>query len=358
LKLDDDIPIEGTEPEGEAVAKPRRAASPRTVLRGARIRRRTYGVRAALAAVALAGIAGAAAWFLAGYFRSDARYHLATIELRGATHLSRGEVEDVFLPDQGRSIYLVPIEARRGQLERLAWVRAATVSRVLPGEIWVRVEERQPVAFLWTRNGVSLVDADGVLLDAPPETYFSLPVLRGVTAAELPARRREKLQRFVRFMDAIRGAGGNAGGKPEEQISEVNLADPRDLRAVAAEGGRSVLLHFGAEEFRQRFETYLAHIGEWRQQFADIESIDLRYEGQAVIHAGEPQTVPLSGTASQPPVPARAAAAPATVQEAGTSSLVTFRAIVTGAPVTGVTKRVTPAVTSPVTSHVLSGVTQ
>lgn len=343
VKLDEDIPMEDAEPEAEDVAPPRRVSSPRTALRGARIRRRAYGLGAALSAVALAGVAGAAAWLLAGYFRTDARYRLATLELRGATHLSRGAVEEVFLADQGRSIYLVPIEARRGQLERLAWVRAATVSRVLPGEIWVRVEERQPVAFLWTRNGVSLIDADGVLLDAPPETYFSLPVLRGVTAAEPPARRREKLQRFVRFMDAIQGAGGNAGGKPEEQISEVNLADPRDLRAVAAAGGQSVLLHFGAEAFRERFETYLAHIGEWRQQFADIQSIDLRYEGQAVIHAGEPQTVPLSGTAGQPPAPARATAAAPSVA------------------VTEVTHRVTPSVTSRitalVTSRVPSGVT-
>ena len=94
--------------------------------------------------------------------------------------MGKSEIEAVFKPDEGRSIYTIPLDERRRQIEEISWVHHASVSRVMPNEIWVRVEERVPVAFLWSPKGASLVDGEGVLLDAPPETYFNLPVVRGV----------------------------------------------------------------------------------------------------------------------------------------------------------------------------------
>ena len=306
--------IVDAEEAAEGEARPRRRS--RAVLRGARIKRRSSRTRSLMLLVlALAATAGLG-WAVAGYFRTNARYRLAVIELRGQKHLGKSEVEAVFRPDEGHSIYTIPLDERRRQIEEISWVHHASVTRVVPGEIWVRVEEREPVAFLWSPRGVSLIDGEGVVLDTPPETLFSLPVVRGVAPSEPEPARRGKLQRLVSFIEAIKFAGPTA----VEQVSEVNLADPRNLRAIVSQDDHSVLLHFGEELFGERFQTYQTHIGEWRRQFAEMQSIDLRYEGQAVIHSGGAQTVRVENPRAQPaqspqplksaPPAARAAAQP------------------------------------------------
>jgi cell division protein FtsQ len=308
-------PVEDQTVEAEAAEKseePRPKRRSRAVLRGARIKRRGSRLRVLMVVVLVAAAAAGLAWLVAGYFRSNPRYRLTAVELRGQKHLGKSEIEAVFKADEGRSIYTIPLDERRRQIEEISWVHHASVSRVLPGEIWVRVEERVPVAFLWSPRGASLIDGEGVVLDAPPETYFNLPVVRGVTLSEKDDTRRAKLQRLVSFMETVKGVSQSGA----DQVSEVNLADSRNLRAIVSQDDHSVLLHFGDELFAERFQTYQAHIGEWRRQFAEMQSIDLRYEGQAVIHSAGAEAVRVDSPGTKPVQAKPAAKAPATASRA------------------------------------------
>jgi cell division protein FtsQ len=286
------------------------------VLSGARIKPRGSKLRTLLIAALCAVAAVALLYLAAGYFRTNPRYQLAAIELRGEKHLAKSEVEAVFRPDEGRSIYSIPLDERRRQIEEISWVHHAAVSRVLPGEIWVRVEERVPVAFLWSPRGASLIDGEGVALDTPPATYFNLPVVRGVTLRETDDVRRAKLRRLVSFMETVKGISPSGA----EQVSEVNLADPRNLRAIVSQDDNSVLLHFGDELFAERFQTYQTHIGEWRRQFTDMQSIDLRYEGQAVIHSAGSEAVRVDSPGAKPAQGVPAAKPPAASSRAAVES--------------------------------------
>ena len=179
--VDEPVEDQTVEPEESSENEaPRPKRRSRAVLQGARIKRRGSRIRVLMVVVLIAAAVAAVAWLTVGYFRSNPRYRLAAVELRGQKHLGKSEIEAVFKPDEGRSIYTIPLDERRRQIEEISWVHHASVSRVMPNEIWVRVEERVPVAFLWSPKGASMVDGEGVLLDAPPETYFNLPVVRGV----------------------------------------------------------------------------------------------------------------------------------------------------------------------------------
>ena len=274
--------------------RPRRRS--RAALRGARIKRPSSKLRVVMIAILIVTSALAIGKGVTGHLRTNPRYRLSKIELRGQKYLGKSEVEEVFQSDKSHTIYAIPLEERRRQIEEIGWVHHASVTRVPPGEIWVRVEERKPLAFLWSPRGVSLIDSEGVVLDVPPETYFSLPVARGVTLREAEDSRRAKLEQLVKFLDAINTVAANGA----EQISEVNLSDPRNVRAIVSEGDHSILLHFGDELFGQRFQTYQAHIAEWRRQFAEMQSIDLRYEGQAVIHSDGSQAVRIDNSGAKP----------------------------------------------------------
>jgi hypothetical protein len=68
------------------------------------------------------------------------------------------------------------------------------------------------------------------------------------------------------------------------QLSEADLSDPEDVKAVVDDAGGTVLIHLGASDFLERFNLYATHIGEWRRQFQKVQSVDLRYEGQIVVN--------------------------------------------------------------------------
>ncbi len=268
--------------ETPAYLRRQKAADPR----GAR-RRRLPGTRTVIFTILGLFVMSFVAWKIFGFLRQDSRFQLQAIELRGERYLSPAEVGAVFHADQGRNIYDLPLELRRAELEQLSWVHQAAVTRVLPAGLRITVEERIPLAFLWTPHGIGLVDAEGVILDAPPNAEFTFPVLRGVSEQEPLEQRRAKLQQFIQLMSALEASSPLAPGL----VSEVRLADPRNLQLVISDGFHAVLLHIGQEDFQHRFESYSGHIVHWRQQFAEIESIDLRYAGQAVIHAGTPRGV-------------------------------------------------------------------
>ena len=84
-----------------------------------------------------------------------------------------------------RSIYLLPMKERQEQLRKLDWVRDASIARLWPNKIAIQVTEREPVAFLTVPaegsrlSRYSLTDMEGVILQAPAQARFTLPVALG-----------------------------------------------------------------------------------------------------------------------------------------------------------------------------------
>jgi cell division protein FtsQ len=56
------------------------------------------------------------------------------------------------------------------------------------------------------------------------------------------------------------------------------------------DAGGTVLIHLGASDFLERYKLFADHIGEWRQQYKDVESVDLHYEGEIVVNPDGPRT--------------------------------------------------------------------
>lgn len=86
---------------------------------------------------------------------------------------------------RGDPILPADLEAMRGRLEALSWVREAAVERRLPGRLHVRLVEREPMA-LWQRGGqFMLVDREGVEIGPDLAGEFShLPVIVGPDAPQ------------------------------------------------------------------------------------------------------------------------------------------------------------------------------
>ncbi|HEV2273420.1 MAG TPA: FtsQ-type POTRA domain-containing protein, partial [Acidobacteriaceae bacterium] len=249
---------------------------------------KTRAGRIGLAAASLAAIAllVAAAFGVRSFLRDDPRFRIdsaSNIQCFGNNQVTRPELLSVFGSDIGRNVFFVPLSKRRIALEQLPWVRSATVMRMMPNQLRVSIVERAPIAFFRNSNSVGLVDADGVLLNMPPSRmaikHYSFPVVTGISAQDpLPVRaaRMHFYQQFVADLNS-------GGSKISEQLSEVDISDPEDIRALLPAAGSDILVHFGDGSFLERYNRYQQHLPDWQRQYPHLASADMRYDNQVVL---------------------------------------------------------------------------
>jgi cell division protein FtsQ len=115
--------------------------------------------------------------------------------------------------------------------------------------------------------------------------HYSFPVVTGITAQDpLPIRaaRMHFYQQFINDLDS-------GGTKVSQQLSEVDISDPEDIRAVIPAQGGDILVHFGDSQFLHRYNLYQQHLAEWRRQYPHLASVDMRFDNQVVLEmAKEP----------------------------------------------------------------------
>jgi len=150
--------------------------------------------------------------------------------------------------------------------------------RFLPNRISVSIVERTPVAFAVVDSQLELVDADGVLLTMPAAMMarYHFPVIHGIEEKDPAASRKARMAVYQRFVSEL----DKGGQRLTAQISEIDLSDPEDLRATMPEQGTDILAHFGDDHFLDRWQTYKAHIEEWRERYPKLIGVDLRYNGE------------------------------------------------------------------------------
>jgi cell division protein FtsQ len=234
---------------------------------------------------------GATAMLARSVLLHDERFFIpssSSIELQGNTHVTRSQLMGVFGEDVERNIFSVDLAQRRAELERLPWVAHATVMRLLPNRMRVSVVERTPVAFVRQGNHIGLVDANGVLLDMPVDAksreHYSFPVVTGISGNDPVSTRAARMKIFGRFTSELDGAGEKTPGeKISQELSEVDLSNPEDVQALIPDHSTEILVHFGEDNFLERYRRFKEHLPEWRTLYPKLSSVDMRYEQQVVL---------------------------------------------------------------------------
>lgn len=148
--------------------------------------------------------------------------------------------------------------------ERLPWVRTAVVSRVMPDGLRVRVTERVQRAVVRTSAGKLMwVDEDAVVLGAMTATdHVPAFFMRGWDEEKKDSARAENRERVQKFLEMSRE--WEALGL-SERISEVNLADLKDVRAQLSGNDSQVEIWLGKEDFGNRLKRALEELDVQRQ---------------------------------------------------------------------------------------------
>jgi cell division protein FtsQ len=199
----------------------------------------------------------------------------STLDIAGAAHASRRQIEAVFAEDSGLSVYLMPLSQRRATLRSIDWVRDASVARFWPNRVLVTVTERSPVAFVTLGpSRFALIDEDGVIL--PPATdRFKLPVLAGVRPSDPVAERRERVARMLRLTREL--------GSMAARISQIDVSDRDNLKVTQPYEGRLVTLLLGDQHFALRYRNFIRNYPEIKRRLPDAATLDLRLEDRITV---------------------------------------------------------------------------
>jgi cell division protein FtsQ len=208
----------------------------------------------------------------------------ANLRIEGAAHASRAAVADIFSGDFGRSLYEIPVAERRRRLLAVNWVKQASVQRVWPNGIRVRIEERVPVAFVQveTSGGSSrsaMIDAEGVIVDRRKEMGLNLPVLTGIRESHTDEERGRRVRRMMKLTEEM--------GVLMAKISEVDASDAENLKVTKIIDGRAAVLILGNRGFRDRLDHFDENYSEIHKRMPEAKTFDLRLEDRITVVPAE-----------------------------------------------------------------------
>jgi cell division protein FtsQ len=253
----------------------------------------------ALLAIAIACIFAVEASWLYHYGQHSWRFRLNSsddIQMTGLSNVTRGQVMEVMGGDIGRNVFFIPLDERQKQLQQIPWVESASVMRFAPDRIKIEIKERTPVAFAQIGSKIMLVDNTGVLMELSSKKKYSFPVILGMSSSQPLSTRLAQTKIYSQVVHELDSDGAHYS----QELSEVDLSDPEDVKVLTNDPDGEVLVHLGSSNYLDRYKIYVGHLREWRQQFPKLESVDLRYDRQIVVNPD------LHGPSVQPALSAKA----------------------------------------------------
>jgi cell division protein FtsQ len=151
-----------------------------------------------LFALAIVGVALVALDFpnklavAAGEAVGNAGFRVKSVDIQGIRQMDPRPVYDIAFDQKTTAMPLVDVSDIRHRLLEFGWVKDARVSRRFPDTLVIDIVERTPAALWQDEDRLTLIDAEGVVLDRVPVSQMpDLPLLigKGANGQAVPLER-------------------------------------------------------------------------------------------------------------------------------------------------------------------------
>ena len=116
----------------------------------------------------------------AGEAVGDAGFRVRSVDVQGIRRMDPRPVYEIALDQKTTAMPLLDVAAIRQRLLEYGWVKDARVSRRFPDTLVIDIVERKPAALWQDEDRLTLIDAEGVVLDRVPVSQMpDLPLLIG-----------------------------------------------------------------------------------------------------------------------------------------------------------------------------------
>ena len=200
---------------------------------------------------------------------AEAGLRVDDVVLSGRNHADAAEILAALDIERGSPILAMDMPAARARLESLGWIRSAEIARRLPDVVFVRVEERQPLA-LWQHDGrIALVDRLGEIIQRSGlEKFADLPLIVGDGAPEHAAQLIDLLQTYPAVASVI-----EAAVRVSKRRWNLRLRNGIDVRLP-----------------EQNISAALTRLDDFQREHAlldrDVVAVDLRVPDRLIVRVG------------------------------------------------------------------------
>jgi cell division protein FtsQ len=252
----------------------------RAEVRPVRRRRTVARLFQAMRVVAPVAVLGTVVTLAAGHVLEARFLAIDRLRVTGTSRLSMGEIEGLIGDVRGGSLALVDLEAVRASLLGSQWVADATIRRVLPSTLAIRLVEREPVAIARLGHQLYLVDAAGVIMAefGPQYADLSLPIVDGLAAPpsdDGPVIDPGRARTAAGFLHALQA-------RPDllRAVSQVELT-ASGVRVLLGDDPSWLVL--GTERFVERLQTYVEVFPALADRARPVDYVDLRFGDQVFV---------------------------------------------------------------------------
>jgi cell division septal protein FtsQ len=219
------------------------------------------------------------------YLTTTDEFGVTQIELRGVERASAEAIDRRLESYTGTNILDMDLKQIEAEVQSDPWVRRASVRRVLPGTLQVRIEERSPAALAIIAERPHLIDSTGYVI-GPTLTGADahLPVLSGLETLD-DDRLRATLVRGVRVVDRLQQSSREFAAR----ISELDMSRDDRVGIRLSDGGPTILLD--PDRVDQNIHPFLELRDAIQHRVGTASYIDLRWRDRiSVMPAGN--TIP------------------------------------------------------------------
>ena len=206
-------------------------------------------------------------------------FQVAGVDVTGARHLSKDELQNIAGAFTGQSIFRVGLDEAAQRARALPWVRDVRLYRHLPNRISMSITERTPAAVLESGSGRYLIDDEGMVIVREVAAKADAQVLPTVSISEGKANPGHPVDSGA-LTEALALLG---------EIAHRGGWRPADI-TVRANSAETLTVVYGGHEFRIGSGNYtekLRRLGEIlsdvQQRGLTIAYVDLRPERQAAV---------------------------------------------------------------------------
>ena len=218
------------------------------------------------------------------WFLTAPRFAVSSVEVQGVARVPASRVRSAAAIAPGTNLWRIDPAAVTARVEAVPEIRRAEVIRRFPNRVTILVEERRPFTLV---HGARLhwLDEEGhVLGEAREAVAPPVPVISGLSDAELVTLRSNPAPRAREAIALIR-ALLRSGSALTTEISEIDMSRGDGPVLYTVDG---VEVRLGAEEWDERLVRLEGVLAQIARDSEPVRAIDLRFRDQVVLTKGGP----------------------------------------------------------------------
>ncbi|MFM9903991.1 MAG: cell division protein FtsQ/DivIB [Pyrinomonadaceae bacterium] len=184
----------------------------------------------------------------------SAFFKVRSIDVRGNDRTPTEDIRRIVAVEVEKpGVWNADLAEIRAKVEKFPFVKAASISRVLPAGIRVDVVERIPQAIVRLKAGDFLIDGEGAILSAGTASDKDFPFLLfgwdEAKTEKAPAENLARLKVYRKMLDECKQFD------LASRVKQVNLTDIREPTAIIEDSGRSIAILLAKDSLGKSLKT-------------------------------------------------------------------------------------------------------